>query len=108
MATKEMYLVFTRFYKGEDECPAATARRCNNGEYLWGIERDWVSECLRDISHSEYIEEYIRYVNPMVNSQYGIPVSLLAYIFHRISKWQNSIEDWGLHFNEFIEKQYMS
>lgn len=106
MANKSQYLVFTRFYKGEAECPDRLKSR-NNGEYLWGIERDWVSESLNNSLSDEFVEDYIRYVDPKVDAELGIPVSLLAYIFHRTSKWKYSIADWGRNFTSFIKEEYI-
>ena len=106
MANKQQLLVFTRFYKGENECPARFVG--GRAEDLWSIERDWVSESLADHVNAEYAEDYIRYVKPKVPAEYGIPISLLAYIFHRLGKYHYSIADWGTKFTAFIKDEYLA
>jgi hypothetical protein len=55
----------------------------------------------------EGVSEYNHYVNPKVDEKFGIPVSLLGNIFHRISKWQFYLEDWGKSFAAYIENEYL-
>ena len=95
-----------RYYRGEDECPKETGKFPNGG-YYWDIERGWILENHYHYPSEEYVQEYMAYVKPEVPEEYGIPLSLLAEIFHRVSKWSFSLANLGAEFRELIETEYM-
>jgi hypothetical protein len=108
MEKADKYIKYCRYYKGKDKCPEDLIQ-CPNGGYLWNIEKEWVTGMLAhgDAYFSEGVSEYNHYVNPKVDEKFGIPVSLLGYIFYRISKWQFSLADWGKEFASYIENEYV-
>lgn len=107
METKAQLLGFTKYYKGEKECPERV-RKMPDGQMLWAIEQNWVSETLNHTIHSDAISEYVGYTNGKMPTQTGLPISLLAYIFHRMSKWSYSLENLANEFPNFIQTHYLS
>lgn len=105
MATKAQLLVFTKYYKGEDECPEHI-RSMPYGRTLWQIEEDWVTETLNHTICSDVIPEYIAYTHGKMPTQTGLPISLLAYIFRRMGKCAYSISDLANEFPDFIKTHY--
>ena len=107
MATKEQLLVFTKYYKGEDNCPAKI-RAKKNGAFLWQYEQDWVNDSLNHRLDGGYITEYITYVGDKVPADVGYPISLLAYLFHCIGKWSYSLESCANGFYDFLKEYYLN
>lgn len=107
MATKAQYLVFTKYYKGEEECPPKISAK-ENGAILWCYERSWVYDSINHRLGGEYIIEYIAYVGDKVPADVGYPISLLAYLFHCISKWSYSLESCADGFYDFLKKYYLN
>lgn len=106
MAIKRQLLVFTRYYKGEEECPAHIKSK-PNGEFYWETERLWVNDSLNNNINKEFMIELLKFVEPPVPAEYGIPTSLLAYLFHRISKWDYSPANCGARFRDVVVKEYL-
>lgn len=106
---KNKYLKYCTYYHGEETCPEYLTFY-QNGTYLWDVEMRWVNDMLQhgEKYGAEGIWEYNYYVNPKVDEKYGLPISLLGCIFHRISKWAYSCEDLGKTFAEYIEKEYLN
>ena len=107
MDNKSQYLVFTRFYKGEAECPEHIKKR-KNGEFYWDVERGWVEDAVNHRIDTGCQREYLAYVKPDVPAEYGIPLSLLAYIFIRAGKMAYSMSDFGAKFAELIKTDYLT
>lgn len=106
MANKRQLLVFTRYYKGEEECPAHIKSK-TNGEFYWNTERIWVLDSLNHKISEEYTREVLQFAEPPVPAEYGIPISLLGYIFHRVAKWEQSLADCGSTFRDLIINEYL-
>ncbi len=107
MATKSQLLVFTKYYKGEEVCPLKIQTQ-ENGAFLWGHEQAWVNDSLNHRLNGEYITEYIAYIGDKVPADTGYPISLLAYLFHSISKWSYSLESCADGFYDFLKKYYLN
>jgi len=105
MVTKRQLLVYTRYYKGENECPERL-KRIENGEALWEIERDWVNDTLNHSIDDDVYTNYCTYAFDKVPSNSGYPVMLLAYLFYRQSKWSQSLESCAEYFPTFLKKYY--
>lgn len=106
MAIKRQLLVFTRYYKGEEECPAHIKSK-PNGEFYWDTERIWVHDSLDHKVSEEYTKEVLQFAKPPVPAEYGIPISLLGYIFHRLTKWEQSLSGCGSKFRDIILTEYL-
>lgn len=106
MATKAQFLVFTKYYKGEEVCPAKI-RAQKNGAFLWEYERDWVNDSLNHRLNGEYITEYVANVGDKVPADVGYPISLLAYLFHCVAKWSYSLESCADSFYDFLKEYYL-
>ncbi|MCM1034941.1 MAG: hypothetical protein NC229_08505 [Bacteroides sp.] len=105
--TKEQLLVFTKYYKGEERCPAHIQKK-ENGAALWDIERGWVLETLNNSIGSDILQEYVGYVSTpnKVKDDRGLPLSLLMYLFHRIGKWDYSLQSTADGFQDFLKTYY--
>jgi hypothetical protein len=83
MATKEMYLVFTRFYKGEDECPEVLKSHqsfiCQNA---WKMEALWVRQMIEcGQIPSEYSYSYHNDGLADFSKDDGVPQSLKEFFY---------------------------
>ena len=105
MVTKRQLLVYTRYYKGEAECPP-NVKRLENGESLWEMERSWVTDTINNTLPPHILTEYATYAFKKVPSGTGLPVPMLAYLFHRLSKWSFSLSSCAETFPDFIKKYY--
>ena len=106
MATKAQYLVFTKYYKGEEKCPSKISAM-KYGEALWEYERDWVNDSLSHNLVEDAMIEYIIYIGDKIPADTGYPISLFAYLFYRIGKWQYSFESYADFFCKLIKEYYL-
>ncbi len=100
---KNDLLKFCRYYKGEDECPFVE----NNAAFAWDTERVWLFESSKEKREAsnmdmEILSTYINAGLGEFNSDDGIPITLKALLFFRLTDYFVTAES----FKEMYLKLY--
>lgn len=105
MSENTALLHYTRYYKGEKQCPEF----CPHPN-IWSYEKIWVENEEERAEDHPRVLEYKRYVLPFYNEEDGIPLSLKALLYNRYTHWSSgscTIEDEVRGFKEFLRENYL-
>ncbi len=93
---------FCRYYHGEDVCPFRDEERAT----LWKIERAWAERMIAVNTEmiEEAVSEYVAYGLGEFQMRDGVPISLKAFLFNRLTKYDERIDLEA--FRQFYLKYY--
>ena len=104
MSESTALLQYTRYYRGEKECPES----CPHSN-IWSYEKMWVEKEEERDENDGRVLEYKQDVLPLYNEDDGIPLTLKAMLYNRYSQWVGgySLESDVRGFVKFLHQHYL-